>query len=121
VICVNVPNDFTPAQQSAVTALGLPQWWVAPPHHLNYFNFASLASLLERHGFDVNARTTSFPMEQFLLMGMNYVADPQLGRACHKQRKAFDLALDNEARRAYYQALAAAGFGREAVVIGTKK
>jgi len=66
-------------------------------------------------------RTTSFPMEAFVMMGENYIDDPVHGRACHTRRKKFDLALDNaglkSVRRAFYRALADQGIGREAVVI----
>jgi SAM-dependent methyltransferase len=124
-LCVNVPNDFTPFQRSAATLLSLPEWWVAPPHHLNYFDFDSLAALYERLGFTSRERTTSFPMEQFLMMGLDYTTDPVLGRACHNQRKSFDLAFEHagftETRRAYYRALAETGLGREAVLIGSKR
>ena len=98
---------------------------MAPPHHLNYFDFDSLAALYERLGFTSRERTTSFPMEQFLMMGLNYTTDPALGRACHAQRKRFDLAFERagftETRRAFYRALAETGLGREAVLIGSKK
>jgi len=124
-ICLNVPNDYTPFQASAVAALKLPEWWVAPPHHLNYFDFDSLSRLVTRAGFEVRERTTSFPMELFLLMGLDYTKDPQLGRACHNHRKRFDLALEmagfKETRQKFYHALAEAGLGREAVVIAMKK
>jgi SAM-dependent methyltransferase len=124
VICVNVPNDFSPLQIAGMTAAGTNDWWVAPPHHLNYFDFDSLAGLLDRQGFVPTARTTSFPMEAFLMMGENYVGDDVLGRACHNRRKKFDLAFEaaglGETRRAFYRALASAGIGREAVVIAVK-
>jgi SAM-dependent methyltransferase len=123
-ICLNVPNDFTPFQQSARRTLTLSEWWVAPPHHLNYFDFDSLSRLVTRLGFQVRERSTSFPMELFLLMGLDYTKDKELGRACHTQRKRFDLSLEQagfkETRRAFYRALAAAGLGREAVVIAVK-
>jgi 2-polyprenyl-3-methyl-5-hydroxy-6-metoxy-1,4-benzoquinol methylase len=124
-ICLNVPNDFTPFQASACSALALPEWWVAPPHHLNYFDFRTLSELVTRAGFEVSERATSFPMELFLLMGLDYTKDPALGLACHNQRKRFDLGLEKagfqETRRAFYRALAAAGIGREAVVIARKR
>lgn len=123
-ICIGVPNDFSPLQIAAAKANHIGDWWIAPPHHLNYFDFASLSDLLTRLGFDVRERMTSFPMEAFLLMGDNYVGDPGLGRACHNKRKRFDLALEQagfgETRRALYRALAEAGIGREAVVIAVK-
>jgi 2-polyprenyl-3-methyl-5-hydroxy-6-metoxy-1,4-benzoquinol methylase len=124
VLCVNVPNDFTALQIAASTGLKIGQWWVAPPHHLNYFDFDSLSRLLARLGFVIREKSTSFPMEQFLLMGHDYTANPELGRACHNQRKSFDLGLEaagfREARRAFYRALAGAGLGREVVLIATK-
>jgi 2-polyprenyl-3-methyl-5-hydroxy-6-metoxy-1,4-benzoquinol methylase len=123
-LCLNVPNDFTPFQASARASLALPEWWVAPPHHLNYFDFQSLIHLVTSSGFAVREKTTSFPMEAFLLMGFDYTKDADLGRACHAQRKRFDLGLEKagyrETRRAFYRALAEAGLGREAVVIAVK-
>jgi SAM-dependent methyltransferase len=123
-LCVNVPNDFSAFQVAAAATQSLPEWWIAPPHHLNYFDFDSLTALMERIGLRTVERMTSFPMETFLLMGDNYTNDPALGRACHNRRKKFDLALESaglkETRRAFYRALAGAGLGREAVVIAVK-
>ena len=124
ILCAGVPNDFSPFQVAAAATQGTGEWWIAPPHHLNYFDFATLANLLERLGFEIADKTTSFPMEAFLLMGDNYTNDPALGRATHNKRKKFDLALEaaglKEARRAFYRALAETGIGREAVVIAVK-
>ncbi len=124
VLCVGVPNDFSPFQIAARSALGIGDWWVAPPHHLNYFDFDSLAALMSRLGLDVRERTTSFPMEAFLMMGENYTSDPALGRACHNKRKRFDFAFEaaglKDTRRDFYRAMAKLGIGREAVVIATK-
>ncbi len=125
VICINVPNDFSPLQFAGMIATDATDWWVAPPHHLNYFDFESLTNLLDRLGFASAARTTSFPMEAFLMMGENYIGDAVLGRACHNRRKKFDLAFEaaglKETRRAFYRALANVGLGREAVVIAVKR
>jgi len=123
-ICVTVPNEFSPLQIAGRAAMGVHDWWVAPPHHLNYFNFDSLTGLIARSGFAAKARTTSFPMEAFLMMGENYVSDPALGRACHNRRKKFDLAFEaaglKEIRRGFYRALAELGIGREVMVIAVK-
>ena len=59
-LCLNVPNDFTPFQASARASLSLPEWWVAPPHHLNYFDFESLSILVTKAGFDIREKMTSF-------------------------------------------------------------
>ena len=105
-------------------AAGAADWWVAPPHHLNYFDFESLAALLAKLGLALRERTTSFPMEAFLMMGDDYTGDAALGRACHNKRKRFDFAFEaaglKETRRDFYRALAKLGIGREAVVIAVK-
>ncbi len=124
VFCINVPNDFSPFQIAGRAAAGSNEWWIAPPYHLNYFDFDSAAGLLEHIGLDIAERTTSFPMEMFLMMGDDYTRDREVGRASHKRRKRFDLALDTaglrETRRAFYGALANAGMGREVILIATK-
>jgi SAM-dependent methyltransferase len=125
VLSVSVPNDFSPLQVAASVTAGLPEWWVSPNRHLNYFDFDSLSDLLARLDFEPVERTTSFPMEMFVLMGENYTADSALGHACHAKRRRFDLALEatgmKETRRAFYRALADSGFGREAIVIAVKQ
>jgi hypothetical protein len=122
-ICVGVPNDYNALQQAA-RAGGTQPWWLVPPHHLNYFDFTSLETLLKRVGLDVIETLTSFPMELFLLMGDNYVGNDTLGRECHARRKHFDLALEKaglgEVRRKLYGALAKAGIGREAIIVARK-
>jgi SAM-dependent methyltransferase len=124
ILCAGVPNDFSPFQIAARSVLNTGDWWVAPPHHLNYFDFDSLGALLTRLGLKVAERTTSFPMEAFAMMGENYTNDPALGRACHNKRKKFDFAFEaaglKETRRDFYRALAKLGIGREAVVIAVK-
>jgi SAM-dependent methyltransferase len=124
ILCAGVPNDFSPFQIAARSAMNTGDWWVAPPHHLNYFDFDSLDALLTRLGLKVAERTTSFPMEAFAMMGENYTSDPALGRACHNKRKKFDFAFEaaglKETRRDFYRALAKLGIGREAVVIAVK-
>jgi hypothetical protein len=108
-----------------VRAAGSAPWWLAPPHHLNYFDFDSLSGLLERLGLEVMEAMTSFPMELFLLMGENYVGNDALGRECHTRRKRFDLSLEKaglgHVRRKLYGALAKAGLGREAIIVARKK
>jgi 2-polyprenyl-3-methyl-5-hydroxy-6-metoxy-1,4-benzoquinol methylase len=120
-ICVNVPNDYNPLQLALRRADNYEPWWLAPPHHLNYFDFSTLEALLTRHGFRTVEVTTSFPMELFLLMGENYVGNETLGRACHDRRKRLDLTLERagggDTRRKFYGALARTGLGRDACII----
>jgi len=123
-ICLVVPNDFNPFQRILQEHLGYRPWWVAPPHHLNYFDFPSLADLVRRSGFQVIRQEASFPIDLFLLMGENYVDQPELGRICHGRRKRFDLALlehgGEPLHRAWSEALAGLGLGREIVLYGRK-
>jgi len=123
-ICVTVPNDYNQLQETLRRGVGLKPWWVAPPHHLNYFTFSSLSNLLSRVGFKELARSTSFPMELFALMGDIYIGDDALGRACHKKRVNFDLSFAKagipEVRKLIYAALAEVDLGREAILIAQK-
>ena len=120
VLCVSVPNDFNPFQRALVDAGDQEPWWVAPPHHLNYFDFESLEGLLTRAGLAVQLRETSFPIDLFLVMGENYVGNDELGRRCHGLRMAFEDTLRRAGRldlkRDLYHAFADLGLGRLAVV-----
>lgn len=116
VLVLSVPNDFTALQAAAAEAQGLREWWVAVPDHINYFDFASLERTLEGCEFEPVARTGTFPMELLLLLGVDYVSTPSLGPAAHQRRIAFEAALPTAVRRGLYEALAAAGFGRNCVV-----
>jgi len=124
-LCLSVPNDYNALQMALRQACGYDPWWVAPPHHINYFTFDSLSHLLETSGFDVLIRETSFPMELFLLMGDDYVGDDQRGRECQARRKAFELNMvragQGHLKRDLYRALAALGAGRHVVLFARKR
>lgn len=124
IICIVVPNDYNPIQEILRTKLGYNPYWLAPPHHINYFDYDSVEKLLKRCGFEIIKRTAMYPMDLFLLMGDNYVGDDQLGRACHAKRKNFDLLLTEhdltDFRRGLYDLMASHGIGRETVVFGGK-
>jgi len=116
VLYVGVPNDFN-AWQKALQAGGLRPWWVAVPHHLNYFGHASLRRLLERQGFVAEQAYTSFPMEFFALAGEVYIGDVGLGREVHRRRMQFEASLRQHAPESladFYRALAEQGLGRTA-------
>ncbi len=124
-LCVAVPNDYNPLQAVLREVAGYAPWWVAPPHHLNYFDFDSLARLLERVGFAILRREATFPLEIFLLMGEDYVHDDGLGRACHARRKLFETRLDAAGagglKRELYARLAELGLGRQALLYAEKR
>jgi 2-polyprenyl-3-methyl-5-hydroxy-6-metoxy-1,4-benzoquinol methylase len=124
-LCINVPNDFNPFQKALSAHLGFKPWWVAPPHHVNYFDFESLQKLVERCGFEVVHKEATFPIDMFLLMGDNYVGNDPVGRDCHKKRKAFEHALAvaglTTLKRDLYTALAGLGLGREITLFARKR
>jgi SAM-dependent methyltransferase len=123
-LCISTPNDFSPFQLAAREVEELPEWWVVPPHHLNYFDFDSLAGLMRRCGFEACIREATFPIDLFLLMGDRYVGDDELGRACHAKRKRLELGLERagfgDLRRRLYRSLADLGIGREVVLVARR-
>jgi len=122
-VALMVPNDYSPFQAALRGACGMQPWWVAPPHHVNYFDVRSIQRLLAER-FDVVSVETSFPIDLFLLMGDNYVGNDQLGRACHARRKQFELTLAraemSALRQEMYRRLAGLGIGRDVFVIARK-
>ena len=117
------PNDFNPLQMSLWKHLGFKPWWVVPRHHLNYFDLASATGFVKARGFDVTHVETSYPLENFLIAGRNYVGNDAVGRECHKERKAFETALfrnDPALLRGLAAGWASQGIGREFLVLGRK-
>ena len=123
-IIVDVPNEFSPLQVAARKLHKLGEWWVVPPGHLNYFSKDTLCSLLTGIGFDIRLAESSFPLEMFLLSGRNYVTNPALGKACHRERVAFETNLrkfgGGAVLRGIYQALAQLNVGRQVVVFAVR-
>lgn len=123
VLCVIVPNDYNPLQE-ILRRQGFKPWWVAPPHHVNYFDFASLQSLVSKVGFDAMHATATFPMELFLLMGDNYIGNDEVGRAMHAKRKNLEMTLNrtqhSQLKQQLYSSLADLKMGREIVLYASK-
>lgn len=123
VLCVSAPNDFNPLQNAVVKNFDKSPWWVVPDHHLNYFSFDSLGSLIESTGYRVKQKLTNFPMELFLLMGRDYTADPKLGREMHGLRKTLDInlsAANEDLLKIFYSGLADINMGRLAIIFAQK-
>ena len=122
-VALMVPNDYNPFQAALRRACGFKPWWVAPPHHINYFDVESIQRLLGEQ-FEVVSVDTSFPIDLFLLMGDNYVGNDELGRTCHAKRKMFELNLAragmNQLKQELYRALAGLDLGRDVVVVARK-
>ncbi|MFA6315432.1 MAG: class I SAM-dependent methyltransferase [Candidatus Paceibacterota bacterium] len=123
-IAIFCPNDYNPLQLILRQKHNFKPWWVVPKHHLNYFTIESMNRLLERLGFIIEDVIGTFPLETFLLSGRNYVDDHTVGRACHKDRKAFELMFykkDSGILNNLYTGLATLGIGREFMIIAKKK
>jgi len=123
-IAVFCPNDYNPLQNILRNEHKFKPWWVVPKHHLNYFTPKSMKHLLERLGFIIEDTLGTYPLETFLIAGKNYVGNHKIGRACHAQRKTFELAMykkDPAMLNDLYTGLAAAGIGREFMIIAKKK
>jgi 2-polyprenyl-3-methyl-5-hydroxy-6-metoxy-1,4-benzoquinol methylase len=120
ILCLRVPNDFSEIQSAAKEKVGGDPWWVAVPDHINYFNFDSLRRTMAQVGFDTIHTQGDFPMEMFLLMGENYIQNPDVGTRCHARRVQFDMSLPPELRRKIYSALASVGVGRTCLVFGKR-
>lgn len=123
-ICIIAANDFNPLQLIAKELHDIPDWWVIPPEHLNYFDLVTLTSLVERSNFRVIHKTATFPIDLFLLMGENYVGDSKLGKICHERRKKLEFAMFNRRhinlKETLYRSLAELGLGREIEVIARR-
>jgi len=124
-ICCVVPNDYSPVQKVLKEKLHYKPYWLAPPHHINYFNFDTMKALLEKTGFSVAGATSMFPIDFFLLMGDDYVGNDELGRASHARRKRLDLMLGEPELKGFkkemYELMAKHGIGREMIVYGEKR
>lgn len=124
-ICCVVPNDYSPVQKVLTERLAYKPYWLAPPHHINYFSFSSLSNLLQRCGYEVTGSTSMFPIDFFLLMGDNYIGNDKLGRASHARRKRLDIMLSEPELKGFkkdlYAVMAKHGIGREMVIYGVKR
>ena len=124
IVCIVVPNDYNPFQLALRKSCDFEPWWLAPPHHINYFDFDSLTKLVVREGFEIVLTEATFPIDIFLLMGENYLENKELGRVCHNKRKTFEHNLKksglSKMKRELYQALASQGLGREIILFGKK-
>jgi SAM-dependent methyltransferase len=121
-VCIIVPNDFNPFQLLLRDHMNFEPWWIAPPHHINYFDFNSLATLVTKAGFKVIHQESTFPIDIFLLMGDNYVGNDDVGRKVHNKRKLFDTSLsaNTKLRQLIAEKFAEIDIGREIVMIGRK-
>ena len=123
-LCIAVPNDYSPFQTAARQTLKYKPWWVGPPQHINYFDFSSLEKILTKYGFTVLLKESTFPIDMFLLMGENYIDNDKVGRKCHGMVKEFEKRIaetgDKSLKNKLYQKFAELNIGREAIIYAQK-
>ena len=114
-IVIVVPNDLNPLQ----TRLGYTGF--ISPVHVNYFTTDTLRHVMTEAGFTIIHESTTFPMELFPLLGINYFGNDALGRKCHRFRlrleKLFGWRIFNLYKRLYDRW----GIGRELIFVGAKR
>ena len=124
VVAVVVPNDWSPLQLAACKKLGLPHYWISAPAHVSYFTAKTAQLMLRRTGFDIIDCRGTYPLEQFLLDGRNYVGHDDIGRNCHTERMAWELTAVQEGRwpivEEQYRTSMVHRIGRELVMIGRR-
>ena len=124
VLCALVPNEYSHFQNALRNSCDYEPWWLAPPHHINYFDLDSVTRLFMNNGFDVILSEATFPIDMFLLMGDNYVGNDETGRLCHSKRKSLEMNLASagltHVKRQLYQKFADIGIGREIIVYARK-
>lgn len=125
VLCVTVPNDFSPLQKAFLKVKGHLPWFVRLPDHLNYFDFATLRGAFARTGFKVVDEGALYPLELYLLQDLDYVKEPELGPVAHKRRVMFEENMKaagmSDVLDHFYRTLAAGGYGRDAMMVARKK
>jgi 2-polyprenyl-3-methyl-5-hydroxy-6-metoxy-1,4-benzoquinol methylase len=118
---IAVPNDGSWLHQEIVTrGFADPEFWVALPDHLSYFDAHSLPAVLTANGWAVQDLLGEFPIDLFLLNpDANYARDRPKGRNCHFARVAFETGLwkreSLDAVIAFRRGCAQAGLGRNLV------
>ena len=79
-LLITVPNEFNPLQKL------VRYYEFIHKVHINYFTPDGLRNLLHHCGFRVVHESSTFPIEAFLLIGLNYRKSDSLGRRCHNFR-----------------------------------
>ena len=118
-LLVSVPRDDSFMQEACVAHFDTDMWWRVPVHK-HYFSAEWLRRFLPVLGFEVLEETTTLPMELFVMLGWDYIGNPNLGAGCHKWRREMDLKVSAEWRREFYRRLSKVGIGRHIIMLARK-
>lgn len=120
-IRVQVPNDLSYTQYKAVSYMKRPNFYFfSPPEHLHYFDFDSMEKMLEANNFKIVKKSTNWPMDIFILMGIDYSKDPAAGRICHNYRTNFEYKMGRDFLATFYAEMAKLGIGRVVIEYAKK-
>ena len=120
-LVIKVPNDFNMIQEEANRFVHNKNWWVCYPDHLNYFSKDSLSKLVEDCGFEILDLMVDYPLDMFLIQGLNYVDNVEMGKQAHEMRKQFEVNMEKEKRRELFRDFSKLGIGRNIIIFARKK
>jgi SAM-dependent methyltransferase len=118
ILVVTVPNDFSIIQRAAMDLSHIDkQFWIAPPDHLNYFDYRSLLNTSSETGWESLEMLGDFPVDWFLFhSGSNYIRDKALGKAAHLARVQLENVIHSQPIEyvlQYWSVAAKLGIGRD--------
>jgi 2-polyprenyl-3-methyl-5-hydroxy-6-metoxy-1,4-benzoquinol methylase len=118
ILVITVPNDFSIIQQAALDFSHIDrQFWIAPPDHLNYFDYKSLLNTSTETGWECLEMLGGFPVDWFLFhSGSNYIRDKALGKAAHLARIQLENVIHSQPIEyvlQYWSVAAKLGIGRD--------
>ena len=118
ILVVTVPNDFSIIQQAALDLSHIDrQFWIAPPDHLNYFDYKSILNTSSKTGWECLEILGDFPVDWFLFHpGSNYIRDKALGKAAHRARVQLENVIHSQPIEyvlQYWSVAAKLGIGRD--------
>jgi 2-polyprenyl-3-methyl-5-hydroxy-6-metoxy-1,4-benzoquinol methylase len=111
-LIIVVPNELNPLQKKAGGS------WFIQDVHRNYFTPDTLRELLKSVGLKTIWEGATFPMELFLLNGLDYRDSEEKGRIAHEYRLKQD--AQPGAFIFYHLLYSALGIGRELIFVAEK-
>lgn len=114
ILMLAIPNEWSALQKAANQRTRRPHWWLHATHFA-YWSRKDFEWLLEKQGWRIVSRMGTFPMELFILLGLDYVDRPHLGQMLHRIVETVELALPLPILRAWYSWLGWAGVGRDTI------
>ena len=113
-----VPNEFNSLQNRIRKNNSA---WFVSDVHVNYFSAQGLRNVMNEAGLKVVHESATFPMELFILAGLDYRNKDELGKKVHKARLHFERTFGKNAFRLYNYLYKKYGWGRELIFVGSRQ